>query len=112
MSLFVDESKNTISLTRGDSLVLNVEITQNDELYTPAEGDVVRFALNTKKDLRTDPIILKYIDTSTMQLLLEPSDTKGLDIGSYYYDVELTTADGFVSTFIGPAIFKITSEVY
>jgi hypothetical protein len=35
----------TISLTRGDSFFTNVEIFKNDEIYTPVEGDVIRFAL-------------------------------------------------------------------
>lgn len=110
MSIAVDD--NVISLTRGDSLVLYVCATKNDEEVKFSEGDKLRFALNREKNLRTDPIIYKDIDISTMLLKLEPSDTKDLDIGTYYYDIELTTADGFVDTFIGPTKFKITSEVF
>lgn len=105
-------SGNNISLTRGDSLILNISITKNNEAYSPSSGDKVRFALNREKNLRTEPIILKEVNIDTMQLILEPSDTKELAIGTYFYDIELTTVDGYVDTFIGPASFKITSEVY
>ena len=47
-----------------------------------------------------------------MTLTLQPSDTKNLPFGNYVYDIELTTADGFVDTFIGPATFTLTGEVY
>lgn len=102
---------NRISLTRGDSLILNIVITKNGERYNPVEGDKVRFAL--KYQIPDDePLILKDADMSTMTLTLDPEDTKELPFGTYYYDIELTTVDGFVDTFIGPAVFRITEEVY
>lgn len=101
----------SISLTRGDSLVLGVNVYANKEKYTPAEGDVIRFAL--KQNVNADNcLILKEIDTTTMTLTLLPSDTKNLAFGTYTYDVELTTSDGYVDTFIGPASFTITQEVH
>lgn len=102
---------NAISLTRGDSLILHVNVMQNDEPYVPQEGDVIRFAL--KKNVNDENVlILKEIDLSSMQLIIEPEDTKELPYGTYKYDIELTTVGGFVDTFIGPANFKITEEVY
>jgi hypothetical protein len=102
---------NAISLTRGDSLILHVNVMQNDEPYVPQEGDVIRFAL--KKNVNDENVlILKDIDLTAMQLIIEPEDTKELPYGTYKYDIELTTVGGFVDTFIGPANFKITEEVY
>lgn len=102
---------NAISLTRGDSLILHVNVMQNDEPYVPQEGDVIRFAL--KKNVNDENVlILKEIDLTAMQLIIEPEDTKELPYGTYKYDIELTTVGGFVDTFIGPANFKITEEVY
>lgn len=102
---------NRIYLTRGDSLRVTVEITQDGETYTPAEGDSVRFAL--KKDLdETTPLILRDIPIDSLQLILIPEDTKPLEFGKYWYDVELTKADGTVDTFIGPERFYITEEVH
>ena len=100
-----------ISLTRGDSLILHVEVTQNFEPYVPQEGDVIRFALK-KNSNDQEVLILKDIDLNSMQLIIDPEDTKSLAYGTYRYDIELTTVSGFVDTFIGPANFKITEEVY
>jgi hypothetical protein len=100
-----------ISLTRGDSLILHVNIMQNEEPYVPREGDVVRFAM--KKNINDeDVLILKDVDLDSMEVVIEPEDTKSLSYGTYKYDIELTTVGGFVDTFIGPANFKITEEVY
>ena len=93
-----------ISLTRGDSLVLGITITKGDIEYTPVQGDVVRFAL--KHVIADDePLIIKNADIST-------NDTKELAFGTYVYDIQLTTHDGFVDTFIGPAKFNLTEEVW
>lgn len=101
----------TITLTRGDSLIINVTITKNGAIYTPTAGDKVRFAL---KQRTTDPtpLIVKQADIGTMQIRLDPEDTKELAFATYVYDIELTTVDGYVDTFIGPAKFIITEEVY
>ena len=100
-----------ISLTRGDSLILHVNVTQNDEPYVPQEGDAIRFALK-KNSNDEEVLILKNVDLDSMQIVIEPEDTKNLAYGTYRYDIELTTVGGFVDTFIGPANFKITEEVY
>lgn len=109
MSATIDGT--TISLTRGDSLILDISITRNDEPYVPVAGDSIRFALK-HQIADDDPVILKDCNMETMQLTLDPSDTKELSFGSYRYDIELTTVDGYVDTFIGPATFRITEEVY
>ena len=111
MSAKIEGTK--ITLTRGDSLLMNVSVYINEETeYIPQPGDVIRFAV--KLDVKDEePLFIRYADMSTMQILIEPEDTKYLEMGKMYtYDVELTTADGYVSTFIGPAVFYITPEVY
>ena len=105
----------TVTHTRGDSaeLLIGINIERSDgtkEPYTPEEGDVVRFALSDHYD-DDNPLILKDIPIDTMLLQLEPEDTKGLEFGEYVYDVELTTADGYVDTFIERAKWKLTEEV-
>ena len=102
---------NKIHLTRGDSLRVTVNITQDGEPYTPVEGDSVRFALKKNFD-DTEPLVIRDIPTDTLQLVLVPEDTKPLDFGKYWYDVELTKNDGTVDTFIGPERFYITEEVH
>lgn len=109
----------SITLTRGDTLRVKVNIKIDNEDYTPQAGDSIRFALkrpllNSKKTDFKDvqPLILKPIPIDTMILELEPSDTKILDFGSYVYDIEITFKDGTVDTFITEANFKITPEVH
>ena len=99
----------TISLTRGDSLYVQLAIKQGTQTYTPAEGDVIKFTI--RKTYSTPILIQKTISHDTLVLHLLPSDTKELPYGRYVYDVELTTADGDVDTFIDRAAFVLTEEV-
>ena len=47
-----------VILTRGDSADINVKITDaNGDIYTPAEGDVIKFTL--KKNCETSDIIIQ-----------------------------------------------------
>lgn len=111
--------KNKITLTRGDTLRVKVNMFKDEEPYIPEVGDRVRFALkhpdmlpdgSEYKDV--DPLILKDIPIDDMILELEPSDTKSLSFGSYNYDIEITFADGTVDTFITAADFILTKEVH
>lgn len=109
MSAYI-EGQN-ISLTRGDSLILDITITRNGDPYTTTEGDSVRFAMKRRSSDEA-PVLIKYMDIQEMRFTFNPEDTKDLNIGKYRYDIELTTSDGYVDTFIGPAIFELTEEVY
>ena len=106
-------SGTTISLTRGDTLKLKIDIQNPDgSAYEPVEGDSIRFAMKSKYNDHT-PIILKDISTSALELVLDPTDTKDLKQPSeYVYDIQLTHANGDVDTFIANAKLKITEEVY
>ena len=110
---------NEITLTRGDTLLLKVNITKDGETYIPEAGDKIRFALKhrTLKADKSDytdmsPLILKEIPIETMLLQLDPEDTKGLAFGNYVYDIEITFPDGVVDTFITKEKFKLTEEVH
>ena len=103
----------SIELTRGDSFYCRVGMKNKSDGtdYVAQQGDTVSFAL--KKKYKDDtPLVLKDIPVDTKILHLEPSDTKPLEVGDYVYDIELTTVDGDVDTFIDRAKFKITEEVY
>ena len=109
----------TITLTRGDSLPLQVGIKVNGELYTPQEGDVVKFhlkrnAMDSKRSKYLDekPLICKQIPIDTMILEILPNDTKKLEFGEYVYDLEITFGvNGRVYTFINNARFILAPEV-
>lgn len=111
---------NTITMTRGDTLLVGVGmVLKNGDVYTPVEGDVIRFALkhttmNSSKSEFNDnePLILKNIPYDTCILRLDPADTKPLGFGDYVYDIEITMADGYVDTFIHEAKFTLAPEVH
>lgn len=102
----------TITMTRGDTLSVDVEIVQADgSKYILRDGDSVRFAM--KRDYTdAEPILLKDLDDVNPRIELLPEDTKDLDFGRYVYDVELTKEDGTVDTFIDRAVLNITEEVH
>ena len=118
MASSIDET--TISLTRGDSFFTTVTMYRTDgSIYTPVEGDTIRFALkrnvmNSAKNefLDKTPLILKDIPIDTLMLHLTPEDTKELNFGTYAYDIELTYANGDVDTFIADAKFILTRELH
>lgn len=108
---------NTITLTKGDTLDVEVQIlrqTGEDEYeeYTPVEGDSIRFALKSKYT-DPEPLILKDIPIQSMRLRLESDETKTLKPGKvpYVYDIQLTMLDGTVDTFIDRQKFYVTEEV-
>lgn len=109
---------NSISMTRGDTLILNVSLTKDGVAYVPAAEDVILFAVKHPEMIagRTEyadaePIISKVIDNETMQMKLDPEDTKEFGFGSYVYDMSITYANGDVDTFIPPSGFTLTPEV-
>lgn len=103
---------NTIKLTRGDTFVCDIKMTKQDGYpYDPEEGDTIRFAMKSAvKD--KEPLVLKEIPTDTMQLMLNPEDTKELPFGTYWYDIELTKANGMVDTFVTKSVLVLEEEVY
>lgn len=106
-------SGTTIKMTRGDTL--RAELTLKDEegnVYTPIQGDVIRFAMKREYD-DAEPIINRVIPNDTMELVIYPEDTKNLPQPSnYVYDIELTFANGDVDTFIDKAKLMLTEEVH
>ena len=105
------DGNNNITLTRGDTLTLTVELTKDGETYTPEEGDVIRFALS--KGYLGEPgyefKFEKIIPHDTLTFTLTAAETL-LDYRSYNYDIQVTHSDGCVDTFIS-ARLTITGEV-
>lgn len=100
-----------ISLTKGDTLILEISMKDDQgHVYTPQEGDVVRFAMKRWYS-DTQTVITKVIPNDTMTLRLEHAETAELKVGKYVYDIEITYADGRVDTFVDRASFRITEEV-
>lgn len=102
-------TNDEVNLTRGDSADIIVNITDaNGDIYTPAEGDVIKFTL--KKNCETSDIIIQKTLVNSI-ISLQPADTKDLPYGTYYFDVQLTTAGADVYTVVSPHRFIIDKEV-
>lgn len=99
MAYTINNRTKKITLVRGDTLRMQIEIIVDDEVYTPTANDVIRFAM---KQTYTNPNVLveKVIPNDSLILKLEPSDTKRLTSDKYVYDIEITFANGDVDTFI------------
>lgn len=105
-------SGKTISLTRGDTLIADISIIKADNTpYVPITGDKVRFAMKSKYTDQA-PLLVIDIPIETMQLVINPEDTKCLSFGKYIYDIQLTKSTGEVDTFITKGILDLTEEVY
>ena len=94
-----DIPRYNIKLVRGDTFRTEVGASQDGEPYEPQNGDVIRFS--AKKYYQDKKVaISKVVPNETLLLELQPSDTKSLDFGPYYYEVQITFANGDVDTFI------------
>lgn len=103
---------NNITLTRGDSLPLTLTLTKNNEPYTPAAGDVIRFAISKGYNGQAGYKLMYQaeIDKATLAFVIPAEETSKLEYLTYNYDVELTDASGLVDTFISGEL-TITGEV-
>lgn len=103
---------NTIRITRGDSLTVNVSLVDQDGFpYEPVEGDEVLFTV--KKSAKASEILIqKNIDIDELVVNLVESDTENLAFGEYKYEIEVTTVQGDHYTVIKNAPFIITEELH
>ena len=101
-----------IEATKGDTIIMPFVVVDNDKaIYQVQADDVINFGMK-KNYSDAECIIEKTIDNNTLTLVLEHNDTKGLDIGAYYYDIQITKSlNNEVHTFIS-GIINITNEVY
>lgn len=109
MGYTINDKTKQITLIRGDTLKIQVSIFIDKQPYTPASGDVIRFAM--KQTTSSSKVLIhKIIPNDTLILHLLPSDTKRLAFGNYVYDIEITFANGDVDTFITGKL-KLEPEV-
>lgn len=100
----------SITLTRGDSFSATVIIYDAEgEEYTPEETDVIRFKCKKGFSDAFRTLIEKTIPNDTLELVLEPEDTEHLSYGDYVYDIQLTTGEGVIDTFISSTL-TLTGE--
>ena len=109
---------NFIYLTKGDTAYLTVELEDDDEFAT---GDIVNFNVKLNLKNNAEYLIHKEIEiaqkSNTLEIKLEPEDPATMRDGLYYYDVQLTRANGDIFTIVTPdenepkPNFKLLKEV-
>ena len=109
MGYKINDKNKTITLVRGDTLRLIVNLYVGEEPYTPRYGDMLRFAM--KQTYQSNKVLIhKNIPIDSCELTINPNDTKKLAFGKYVYDIEMTFANGDVDTFIS-GDFILSPEV-
>ena len=104
---------NNITMTRGDSETISIFCRNEDLTIVPlVTGDKIYFTVKTNVHeviIILQKIITIFTDGKAI-VIIAPLDTKELKFKSYVYDVQLTKADGTVSTIIPPSKFIIGGE--
>ena len=76
-------------------------------------GDTVYFTVK-KRHTDTEKILQKvcteFLEGKAVISIL-PTDTKSLSVGRYIYDIQISSASGYVVTAIKPSVFELTPEV-
>lgn len=97
-----------ISMVRGDSESITVTIsptafTTGDTVYLTVREDA-------EEPIAFQKAVTEF-DNGAAVIGIDHSDTEGLEFGTYVYDVQLTRADGTVTTLVPISRFKLTEEV-
>lgn len=104
-------SGNKIELTRGDTMILEVELKDEmGEIYTPTETDKIFFRLKRNATAK-EMFVVKEIPYDTMILQLNEEDTENLKFGTYVYEIELVTSNDYHFTAIANEEFVISEEL-
>lgn len=102
-------SGNNIEITRGDTGIIEF-IPDN---YEFSDGDILFFTV--KDDVYSEEYLFQkeidiFIDNKAI-IMISPDDTKDLDFNTYFYDIQINTADGSVNTVIEKSKFKVKEEI-
>ena len=103
-------SNTNISITRGDSATLCVELKdQTRQPYELQEGD--ELLLTVKVDANQSEHVLQLPADQAGTFTFLPESTAGLSFRTYKYDIQLTTSAGEVYTVIPVSAFTVMEEV-
>lgn len=104
-----------LTCVRGDNFSFTIELQNEDGTAIPFQaGDVVR--VSAKKNI-SDPVyafqkVIDIFDINKAQVNLIPEDTKNMEEGDYFYDVQLKSGfDGRITTLIPISVLTIIPEI-
>ena len=92
---------NTLSILRGDSDSIVLNVTKEGVQVPFIDGDAVHFTVKTSFDSTTKLIhkIVSSFPEGKAVIALEPSDTNNLSFRPYKYDLKVVRNTGVVTTF-------------
>lgn len=96
-----EENTLNAEMVRGDTGSFSITLTDNNNNSLLKNGDIIYFTL--RKKIASPILIEKKITTfnnGKAEIILEPKDTKELDLGSYLYDLKWVRPDGNIDTLI------------
>lgn len=109
-------SGNKVYLTRGDTGTFQLSVKDADNHDYDFSSDTVVFTL--KRNCNDAKKLIQKTFDENGKINFTPDDTKDLDFGNYWYDVQLTHVEGegneavtTVDTIIVPSTFVIGAEV-
>lgn len=110
MSYDFNGTTGQITLTRGDSFHKLCTLKFDDVVYQMQEGDKIQIGIKAAYEDKAC-LIKKTYTENPFVLKIDPEDTKQLDFGTYYYDIQFVAANGFTTTFYTKKKLKLTEEV-
>lgn len=114
--LSIDQETKSITISKGDTVRINVAVKINDVPYTLADGDYILFSIKSKdKDTINDyPNYVSKVANpgqNHVNILLTNECLADCECGEYLYDIKLIYANGEVYTLMFPANFTIVETV-
>lgn len=103
-----------VSMIRGDTEAIRVSVKEQygDQILL-GDGDTIYFTI--KEHSRSEVNLVQKVVNEFVEgeaiIKIDPADTKDLEFKTYYYDIQLTRANGDVKTIIPASKFKIESEI-
>ena len=103
-----------IAMIRGDTETIRVSCKDAQGVDVPLkDGDTLYFTVKSfvgAEKIEMQKVITEFQD-GIAYINIAPEDTKSMGFKNYYYDIQLTRADGTVKTIIPPSKFTIKGEI-
>ena len=95
-------------MTRGDSESLTVTCAQ----IPFTAGDTIYLTLreDAESEIAMQKVVTDFSDGAAV-IGIDPADTEGMEFGDYVYDIQLTRADGTITTLVPISRWRLTEEV-
>lgn len=102
-----------ISMIRGNSESITLALEENGTSIPFESDDTVYFTIKKRLEDTENALqkVITVFDEGSAVIEITPEDTKSLELGEYIYDIQLTRADGKITTIIPPSLFLIEGEV-